>query len=238
MHKSVTSMMSQSPVTTRITGLPSLAGTENTVGHSNQGRVETVVTGSGTSVFPQTLNGDNVNCQTKVSGVALARTPLSSGPNVNSNITSNPTTAGPVVSNGLGMADGNTNVNVIPSSPNIVIRTPTNLGTVSSPSLGSGTTSVTIRPSVQMGTSGAISNGSQVTTTTHIVTASQGTLLSPHLQTVTRTISPTAVAAAPSNVTQSGIRAIAPQVFAPRLPQSGTNQPTNVQNIQLPPGNY
>lgn len=237
MQTSDISMMSQSPVTTRITGLPSIAGSENAVGHSNQGRVETVVTASGTSVFRQTLNGDNVNCQTKVSGVALARTPLSSGPNVNSNVSSNSTTAGSVVSNGLGMADGNTNINVIPSSPSIVIRTPTNSqSTVSSPSLGSGSTSVTIRPSVQMGTSGAISNGSQVTTTTHIVTASQGTLQSPHLQTVTRTISSTA-AAAPANVSQSGVRAIAPQVFAPRLPQPGTNQPANVQNIQLPPGN-
>ncbi|XP_031423455.1 transcription initiation factor TFIID subunit 4-like [Clupea harengus] len=221
-------MMSQSPtVATRITGLPSVAGSETAVGHPNQGRVETVATAPGTSVF-QTLNGDYVNCQTKVSGVALAGTPLSGGPNVN--ITSNP-----VVSNGLGMADGNTNVNVIPSSPNIVIRTATNSqNTVLSPSLGSGATSVTIRPPVQMGTSGAISN---VTTTTQIVTASQGTLQNPLLQTVTRTVSPTAVAAAvPSNMNQSGVRAIAPQVFAPRLPQPGPNPPANVQNIQLPPG--
>lgn len=230
MQKSVNSMMSQSPtVATRITGLPSVAGSETAVGHPNQGRVETVVTAPGTSVF-QTLNGDYVNCQTKVSGVALAGTPLSGGPNVN--ITSNP-----VVSNGLGMADGNTNVNVIPSSPNIVIRTATNSqNTVLSPSLGSGATSVTIRPPVQMGTSGAISN---VTTTTQIVTASQGTLQNPLLQTVTRTVSPTAVAAAvPSNMNQSGVRAIAPQVFAPRLPQPGPNPPANVQNIQLPPGNF
>ncbi|XP_041945786.1 transcription initiation factor TFIID subunit 4-like isoform X2 [Alosa sapidissima] len=233
-QKSVTSMMSQSPVSTRITGLPSVAGSENAVGQHIQGRVETDVTGSGTSIFNQTLNGDNVNCQSKVSGVALAGTPLSSGPNVN--ITSNPAAAAPVVSNGPRMADGKTNVNVIPSSPNIVIRTPMNSqNTVHSPSLGSGSTSVTIRPPVQMGTSGAISNGSQVTTTTHIVTTSQGTLQSPLLQTVSRTMSPTAVMT-PSVVSQSGIRTIAPQVFAPRMPQSGTNPPANVQNIQLPPG--
>ncbi|XP_062400439.1 transcription initiation factor TFIID subunit 4 [Sardina pilchardus] len=228
-------MMSQSPVATRITGVPSVAGSENAVGQPIQGSVKTVVSGSGTFIFNQTLNGDNVNCQSKVSGVALAGTPLSSGPNVN--ITSNPAAAAPVVSNGPGMADGKTNVNVIPSSPNIVIRTPMNSqNTVSSPSLGGGSTSVTIRPPVQMGTSGAISNGSQVTTTTHIVTTSQGTLQSPLLQTVSRTISPTAVMT-PSVVSQGGIRAIAPQVFAPRMPQSGTtNPPANVQNIQLPPG--
>ncbi|KAL2090729.1 hypothetical protein ACEWY4_012992 [Coilia grayii] len=229
-------MMSQSPtVATRITGPPPVAGPDTAVGLPNQGRVETVVTGPGTVVY-QTLNGDNVNCQTKVSGVAPAGTPLSGIPNVN--ISSNPAAASPVVSNGLGMADGNTNVNVIPSSPNMVIRTSTNLqNSVSSPNLGSGSTSITVRPPVQIGTPGAVSNGNQVTTTTQIVTTSQGTLQSPHLQTITRTISPGAAAAmAPSNVSPSGARAIAPQVFASRLPQPGSSQPTNVQNFQLPPG--
>ncbi|XP_063071880.1 transcription initiation factor TFIID subunit 4-like isoform X2 [Engraulis encrasicolus] len=229
-------MMSQSPtVATRIPGPPPVAGPDNAVGLPNQGRADTVVTGPGTSVY-QTLNGDNVNCQTKVSGVAPAATPLSGIRNVN--ISSNPAAAAPVVSNGLGMADGNTNVNVIASSPNMVIRTPTNMqNSVPSPNLGSGTTSLTIRPPVQMGTPGAVSNGNQVTTTTQIVTTSQGTLQSPHLQTITRTVSPGAAAAiAPANVSPSGARAIAPQVFASRLPQPGATQPTNVQNLQLPPG--
>ncbi|XP_061075661.1 transcription initiation factor TFIID subunit 4-like isoform X2 [Conger conger] len=52
----------------------------------------------------------------------------------------------------------------------------------------------------------------------------------PVLQNVTRTSTPTTVAASPG-----GIRAIAPQVLAPRLPQTPQNQP-NIQNIQLPPG--
>ncbi|KAJ8360837.1 hypothetical protein SKAU_G00173620 [Synaphobranchus kaupii] len=50
------------------------------------------------------------------------------------------------------------------------------------------------------------------------------------LQNVIRTSTPATVAASPG-----GIRAIAPQVLAPRLPQTPQNQP-NIQNIQLPPG--
>ncbi|XP_035244944.1 transcription initiation factor TFIID subunit 4-like isoform X1 [Anguilla anguilla] len=53
---------------------------------------------------------------------------------------------------------------------------------------------------------------------------------SPVLQNVTRTSTPATVATSPG-----GIRAIAPQVLAPRLPQTPQNQP-NIQNIQLPPG--
>ncbi|KAJ8370670.1 hypothetical protein SKAU_G00106980 [Synaphobranchus kaupii] len=50
------------------------------------------------------------------------------------------------------------------------------------------------------------------------------------LQNVTRTCTSTTVA-----VTPGGIRAIAPQVLAPRLPHTSQTQP-NIQNIQLPPG--
>ncbi|XP_067244343.1 transcription initiation factor TFIID subunit 4 isoform X1 [Chanodichthys erythropterus] len=50
------------------------------------------------------------------------------------------------------------------------------------------------------------------------------------LQGVARTAAPATVAAASS----PAIRAIAPQVLAPRLPQSNPGQ--NIQNIQLPPG--
>ncbi|KAG7472379.1 hypothetical protein MATL_G00108290 [Megalops atlanticus] len=53
---------------------------------------------------------------------------------------------------------------------------------------------------------------------------------SPVLQNVTRTSTSATVAATPG-----GIRAIAPQVLAPRLPHTPQNQP-NIQNIQLPPG--
>lgn len=226
-------MMSQSPtLATRITGLPSVTESETPAGHLNQSRVEGVVNRTGTPLF-QTLNGDNVNCQPKVSGVPLHGTPLSSSHNLNS--PGNPLPVPPVVSNGLGMADGNTNVNIIPSSPNVVIRTPPI--TVSSPSLGSGSPPVTIRPTVQIGTSGTTSNGSPMTTS-QILTGAQGALQSPVVQTITRTVSPTVTAVtavAPSPIVQSGVRTIAPQVFAPRLPQPGTNQQP-VQNIQLPPG--
>ncbi|XP_033910845.3 transcription initiation factor TFIID subunit 4-like isoform X1 [Acipenser ruthenus] len=52
----------------------------------------------------------------------------------------------------------------------------------------------------------------------------------PVVQNVPRTSTPTAVAANPG-----AIRAIVPQVLAPRMAQTPPNQP-NIQNIQLPPG--
>ncbi|XP_042590209.1 transcription initiation factor TFIID subunit 4-like isoform X2 [Cyprinus carpio] len=52
------------------------------------------------------------------------------------------------------------------------------------------------------------------------------------LQGVARTVAPVTVAAAVGSST--AIRAIAPQVLAPRLPQSTPGQ--NIHNIQLPPG--
>ncbi|XP_059385387.1 transcription initiation factor TFIID subunit 4-like isoform X2 [Carassius carassius] len=52
------------------------------------------------------------------------------------------------------------------------------------------------------------------------------------LQGVSRTVAPATVAAAAGS--SPAIRAIAPQVLAPRLPQSTPGQ--NIQNIQLPPG--
>lgn len=52
------------------------------------------------------------------------------------------------------------------------------------------------------------------------------------LQGVARTAAPATVAAAAAS--SPAIRAIAPQVLAPRLPQSTPGQ--NIQNIQLPPG--
>ncbi|KAF4107544.1 hypothetical protein G5714_011908 [Onychostoma macrolepis] len=53
------------------------------------------------------------------------------------------------------------------------------------------------------------------------------------LQGITRTAAPVTVAAAAAG-SSPAIRAIAPQVLAPRLPQSTPGQ--NIQNIQLPPG--
>ncbi|XP_062318369.1 transcription initiation factor TFIID subunit 4-like [Osmerus eperlanus] len=52
----------------------------------------------------------------------------------------------------------------------------------------------------------------------------------PLLQSTPKTCTPVIAAASPG-----GIRAIAPQVLAPRLSQTSPNQP-NLQNIQLPPG--
>ncbi len=53
------------------------------------------------------------------------------------------------------------------------------------------------------------------------------------LQGVSRAAAPVTVVTAAAG-SSSAIRAIAPQVLAPRLPQSTPGQ--NIQNIQLPPG--
>ncbi|KAL0978586.1 hypothetical protein UPYG_G00172550 [Umbra pygmaea] len=61
-----------------------------------------------------------------------------------------------------------------------------------------------------------------------IIQTAPGVVTNPLYQSAPRT--PTSV-----TVNPGGIRPVAPQVLAPRLPHASTNQP-NVQNIQLPPG--
>ncbi|XP_029104426.1 transcription initiation factor TFIID subunit 4 [Scleropages formosus] len=65
--------------------------------------------------------------------------------------------------------------------------------------------------------------------------APAGVSKSPVLQSSPRTATPTPVAAVAAAAPAAGIRPIAPQVLAPRLPQA-TQNPPNIQNIQLPPG--
>lgn len=110
----------------------------------------------------------------------------------------------------------------------------------------SGGNAVTVLTPPAVGFSGAsvsLQNKSDSTKTVlqtggHVVasaasTGSTATMRSPTgLQNV-RTSVPATVAAAPSG----GVRAVAQQVLAPRLTQTQPNT-ANVQNIQLPPGNY
>ncbi|XP_040920135.1 transcription initiation factor TFIID subunit 4-like isoform X2 [Toxotes jaculatrix] len=64
-----------------------------------------------------------------------------------------------------------------------------------------------------------------------VATGTTATMRSPTVLQNLRTSVPSTIAATPP----SGIRAIAPQVLAPRLTQPQQNAP-NIQNIQLPPG--
>lgn len=65
-----------------------------------------------------------------------------------------------------------------------------------------------------------------------VATGTIATMRSPTVLQNLRTSVPSTIAATPPG----GIRAIAPQVLAPRLTQPQQNAP-NIQNIQLPPGN-
>lgn len=66
-----------------------------------------------------------------------------------------------------------------------------------------------------------------------VATGTPATMRSPTVFQHVRTSVPSTIAATPP----AGIRAIAPQVLAPRLTQPQQNTP-NIQNIQLPPGNF
>ncbi|KAJ8391900.1 hypothetical protein AAFF_G00083710 [Aldrovandia affinis] len=92
------------------------------------------------------------------------------------------------------------------------------------------TTPQAVAPGV-VGCAGNLTLTQSIRSTLQHVSPGSGAIgKSPVLQNLTRTSTPATVAA-----NSGGIRAIAPQVLAPRLPQTPQNQP-NIQNIQLPPG--
>ncbi|XP_067287530.1 transcription initiation factor TFIID subunit 4 isoform X2 [Pseudorasbora parva] len=98
------------------------------------------------------------------------------------------------------------------------------------------TTSTTTTPLLMNQTPASVSASKSESPKT-IIQSAGGMTLGPGvakgavLQGVARTAAPATVTAAASS---PAIRAIAPQVLAPRLPQSNPGQ--NIQNIQLPPG--
>lgn len=90
-----------------------------------------------------------------------------------------------------------------------------------------------IQTAPQSLTSGVAQNTDNLTHSQQQQSALQpgmGIIKNPVLQSAPRTFTPVTGAGSPG-----GVRAVAPQVLAPRLPQTSPNQP-NVQNIQLPPG--
>lgn len=99
------------------------------------------------------------------------------------------------------------------------------------------TTSTTTMTPLLMNQTPASVSASKTESPKTIIQSAGGMTLGPGvakgavLQGVARTAAPVTVAAAASS---PAIRAIAPQVLAPRLPQSNPGQ--NIQNIQLPPG--
>ncbi|KAM9350758.1 transcription initiation factor TFIID subunit 4-like [Symphorus nematophorus] len=122
-----------------------------------------------------------------------------------------------------------------------LVRPPMQTPTVTSQSGGNPATVLTSAAVSVTSTAGSLVNkldssktiiqtGGHVVAST-IATGTTATMRSPTVLQNLRTSVPSTIAATPPG----GIRAIAPQVLAPRLAQPQQNAP-NIQNIQLPPG--
>lgn len=200
----------------------------------------------------QTLNGSAVvmNCHTADSGGNSAQsavTLVNNGPvsvSKGSAVVSSvaPTTIIRTSSTSplSAVVSSQSHVNSVPTVT--LVRPPMQTPTSTVQSGGSPTTVLTSPPGSVASTTGALVNKlnptkSVLQTSGHtaistVVTATTATIRSPTVLQNLRTSVPSTIAAAPP----AGIRAIAPQVFAPRLTHPQPNAP-NIQNIQLPPGN-
>nr|XP_033485754.1 transcription initiation factor TFIID subunit 4-like [Epinephelus lanceolatus] len=195
----------------------------------------------------QTLNGSAVvmNCHVTGGGSQPAVTLVNNGPVSVSKGGATVLSAAPST---IIRTSSTTASAVISSQPSVktvptvtLVRPPMQTPTNSSQSGGNPTTVLTSAAVSVMSTAGSAVNKFDSTKTimqtgAHIVastvaTGTTATLRSPTVLQNLRTSVPSTIAATPP----AGIRAIAPQVLAPRLTQPQPNAP-NIQNIQLPPG--
>lgn len=173
------------------------------------------------NVVTSTVISSQTSCLTTGPTVTLVRPPMqTSGPVTTQNGSNNSVLTANVNVAHMALSNTSTPVSSSPlinksESPKTIIQPTTQTG---SPTVVAGnlTLGQPMQSTLQPGTTGAASVVGK----------------SPVLQNVTRTSVPSTITASPG-----GIRAIAPQVLAPRLPNAQPNQP-NVQNIQLPPGNH
>ncbi|XP_063065083.1 transcription initiation factor TFIID subunit 4-like isoform X2 [Engraulis encrasicolus] len=171
------------------------------------------------NVVTSTVISSQTSCLTTGPTVTLVRPPMqTSGPVTTQNGSNNSVLTANVNVAHMALSNTSTPVSSSPlinksESPKTIIQPTTQTG---SPTVVAGnlTLGQPMQSTLQPGTTGAASVVGK----------------SPVLQNVTRTSVPSTITASPG-----GIRAIAPQVLAPRLPNAQPNQP-NVQNIQLPPG--
>lgn len=170
------------------------------------------------NVVTSTVISSQTSCLTTGPTVTLVRPPMQTpGPVTTQNGSNNS-----VLTTNLALSNASTPVSSGPQinkseSPKTIIQTTTQTGSptvVASP--GNLTLGQPMQSTLQPGTTGAASAVGK----------------SPVLQNVTRTSVPSTITAS-----SGGIRAIAPPVLAPRLPNAQQSQP-NIQNIQLPPGNH
>ncbi|XP_041859090.1 transcription initiation factor TFIID subunit 4-like [Melanotaenia boesemani] len=201
----------------------------------------------------QTLNGSAVvmNCHIPGGGpadssqtaVKLVNGPVSVSKGVAAVLT---TTSSTIIRTSLSAQSAATS-SVISSQPSVktvptvtLVRPPMQTSTNNSQSAGNPTTVLSSPPVIVTCTTGSLVNkpdsskavmltGAHVVTSA-VATGTTATVRSPTVLQNLRTSVPSTIAATPG-----GIRAVTPQVLAPRLTQPQQN-PTNVQNIQLPPG--
>lgn len=209
----------------------------------------------------QTLNGSTVLMNCHIPGGASAD---SSGNNSQSAVTlvnNGPVSvsegsaavlspaSSTIVRTSLTSAQNTVTCPVISSQPSVksvptvtLVRPPMQTPIITSQSGGNPATAVTPPAVTVTSTTGSIDNKLDSTkpvlqtSNVHVVasvvtTGTTATMRSPTVLQNLRTSVPSTIAATPA-----GIRAIAPQVLAPRLTQPQQNAP-NIQNIQLPPGN-
>ncbi|XP_045911832.1 transcription initiation factor TFIID subunit 4-like isoform X2 [Micropterus dolomieu] len=196
----------------------------------------------------QTLNGSAVVMNCHIPGVASADGSNNSQPAV-THVNNGPVSvskAGAAVSSAAPCTIIRTSSAVISSQPSVktvptvtLVRPPMQSPTNASQS---NLTAVLTSPAVSVSstadshvnkfdsTKTIIQTSGHVVATT-VATGTTATMRSPTVLQNLRTSVPSAIAATPAG----GIRAIAPQVLAPRLTQPQQNAP-NIQNIQLPPG--
>ncbi|XP_073681732.1 transcription initiation factor TFIID subunit 4 isoform X2 [Garra rufa] len=134
---------------------------------------------------------------------------------------------------GIGLTINGSNNNTIVSATAANVATPGITTTTTTTT----TSATTATPLLMNQTPASVSASKSEVTKTIIqpagtMTLGPGVAKGAVLQGVARTAAPVTVAAAAGS--SPAIRAIAPQVLAPRLPQSTPGQ--NIQNIQLPPG--
>ncbi|KAL7398353.1 hypothetical protein ABVT39_008447 [Epinephelus coioides] len=195
----------------------------------------------------QTLNGSAVvmNCHVTGGGSQPAVTLVNNGPVSVSKGGATVLSAAPSTIIRTSSTTASAVISSQPSVKNVptvtLVRPPMQTPTNTSQSGGNPTTVLTSAAVSVMSTAGSAVNKFDSTKTimqtgAHIVastvaTGTTATLRSPTVLQNLRTSVPSTIAATPP----AGIRAIAPQVLAPRLTQPQPNAP-NIQNIQLPPG--
>lgn len=211
----------------------------------------------------QTLNGSNVVINSHIPGGAPsdssgnnslpAVTVVNNGPGsvAKGNVVLPATSSNIIQTSSVNTQNAVTST-VISSQPSLnsvptvtLVRPPMQTHTITSQSGGNSTTVLTSPVVSVTSTAGPgllvnkfespktiIQTTAQVATSS-VVTGATATVKSPTVLQNVRTSIPSTIAAA----SPGGIRAIAPQVLAPRLTQPQQSAPS-IQNIQLPPGNF